>query len=143
MRSIVRWWLIASVVSALTVGVCVLLWPKEDPRELVLGEWREQSMRVRVEVLPGAAKWRGMGHGTLRYEWLQTENSPYRALLKRRDRSVQVNVRFVDRDSMIVEPDIWEMLPENAREMLSDINLRHGRPEKEFRLLLRREEESK
>lgn len=72
-----------------------------------------------------------------------SENSPYRALLKRRDRSVQVNVRFVDRDSMIVEPDIWEMLPENAREMLSDINLRHGRPEKEFRLLLRREEESK
>ncbi len=137
-HKILRWWMAASVVSLFAVGMCVVLWPKPDPRKRVLGEWREQSSRMRVEVLPGRAHWRGMGRGTLSYEWLQAREEPYRVRLMFRGQSVEAQLIFCGDDRVIIEPDIWEKLPATAQELLSDINRRHGRPEREFRLLLRR-----
>ncbi len=132
-----RWWLI-SVAVYLVVLAAYLLWPAADPRELVLGEWKEESMRMRVEVQPAHAVWRGTHHGKLSYEWLQTEKEPYLVRLTWRDRSVTAHLSFSGDDRLIVEPDIWEFLPDSARKMLGDVNRQHGRPEREFRLLLRR-----
>ncbi len=143
MRKFLRWWLVATAVSMLITGLCMLFRSTENPRELALGEWREQSARVRVEVLPAEARWRGAGHGTLRYEWLQTNESPYRVRLESRGKTVEADVSFVGDDRMLVEPDIWDLLPTSAQKMLGDINRQHGRPEREFRLLLRREDERK
>lgn len=143
MHRILRWWLIATAASALIAGVGVLLWPKEDPCRLVLGEWSEKSARVRVEVLPAEVKWRGAGHGRLSYEWLQTEESPYRVRLEYHGERVEADVWFTGEDRMIVQPDIWSKLPTQAREMLGELNRRHGRPEHEFRLLFCREHERK
>ena len=143
MRKILRWWLLFSVVSMLLTGLYMLLRPQENPRNLVLGEWREQSARVRVEVLPAEAHWRGAGHGVIRYEWLQTEKSPYRVRLEGRGKTVEADVSFAGNDRMLVEPDVWDLLPTSAQKMLGDVNRQHGRAEREFRLLLRRENERK
>ncbi len=142
MQRILRWWFIAAA-GTIIVGVAVLLWPKADPRRLVLGEWSEQSSRVRVEVLQTEAKWRGVRRGRLRYEWLQTEESPYRVRLEYHGESMEADVWFAGKDKMLVQPDIWEKLPIQAQNMLSELNRQHGRPEHEFRLLFHRGHERK
>ncbi len=132
-----RWWLLSAVVY-LVVLVVYLLWSAADPRELVLGEWKEESSRLRVEVKPELVAWRGVHHGKLSYEWLQTEKEPYLVRCTWRDRSVTARLSFSGDDRLIVEPDIWKFLPDSARKMLGDVNRQHGRPEREFRFLLRR-----
>ena len=48
-------------VMALAGGMYMLVKGQEDPREKVLGEWEEKSSKVRVEVVPGEVRWRGVG----------------------------------------------------------------------------------
>lgn len=136
-RSAKRWWLLCAAVY-LVASVVYLLWSAADPTKLVLGEWKEESTRMRVEVQPKLAAWRGVYHGKLSYRWLQTEKEPYLVRLTWRDRSVNAHISFSGNDRLIVEPDIWDSLPDSAREMLRDVNRQHGRPEREFYLILRR-----
>lgn len=127
-------------VMALAGGMYMLVKGQEDPREKVLGEWEEKSSKVRVEVVPGEIRWRGMGHGKARYEWVQYEEEPYRVHSKIRGQEWNVDLRFSGEDIAIAEPDIWDHLSDEAKEMLRDVNRQHGRPEREFRLIFKRVE---
>ena len=120
------------------MGVVWLCLPKFDPRQMVLGDWREVSSKIRVEVGESQAAWRGAGRGALRYEWLQAENEPYRVRITHGRREVEANLTFSGDDEFILEPEIWEQLPPDAQSMLREINRRNGRQEREFRLLFRR-----
>ena len=106
----------------------------------VLGEWEEKSSKVRVEVVPGEVRWRGMGHGKARYEWVQYAEEPYRVRSKIRGQEWDVDLRFSGEDVAIAEPDIWDHLSDEAKEMLRDVNRQHGCPEREFRLIFKRVE---
>lgn len=133
-----RWYSIPAA-AALAGGLWWLLHPGENPRELALGEWKEATSRLRVEVEPQRAAWRGMGHGSAKYEWLQTDKPPYRLRFVYRGESIEANLTFDGKNTAIFEPEIWEKLPAMAQKQLSEFNRRHNRPAGEFRLIFRRE----
>lgn len=133
-----RWiWGIAAL--CLLGGVLgVVFFGKEDPRELALGEWKESTGRIHVEVMPGTAVWRGMGHGKLTYEWVQADKEPYRLLLHYHHDTYEATLRFDGRNTAILEPNVWEKMPTTAQKELSRFNRSHSRPEREIRLVFRR-----
>ena len=134
-----RRWYIWVVAAVLVGGLWWLLGPKENPRELVLGEWKEVSSRLRVEVEPERAAWRGMGHGSVKYEWLQTEKSPYRLRFVYQGDTIEANLFFDGENTAVFEPEVWDKMPTVAQEHLRRLNRRHNRPDTEFRLIFRRE----
>ena len=133
-----RWYSILTIAALLVGGLCWLLLPGEDPRELALGEWKEATIRLRVEVGPESAAWRGMGHGSVKYKWLQTEKAPYRLRFVYRGETIEADLRFDGKNTAILEPEVWEKLPALAQEQLRELNRRHNRPATEFRLLFKR-----
>lgn len=132
-----RWYYIPAA-ALLAGGLWWLLSPKADPRELALGEWKEVSSSLRVEVEPERVVWRGMGRGKAKYEWLQTEKEPYRLRFVYQGDTIEANITFDGRNTAIFEPEIWEKLPAEAQKHLSEINRHHNRPATEFRLLFKR-----
>lgn len=126
------------LILLLVGGVFWLLRGPGDPRKLALGEWKEASSRLRVEVDADQARWRGMGHGSIRYQWLETEHSPYRMQLTYRGDTLEAHLDFPDKDTAVLEPQIWHKLPASLQRQLRDLNRRHNRPEQEFRLLFKR-----
>ena len=128
------------IVAAIAVG-CGLWWlfsGHEDPRELALGEWQESTSRLKVEITPEKAAWRGMGHGTTKYTWLNADTPPYRVSFTYQGKTVEALVTFDGSNTAIFEPQVWEHLPALAQQHLRDLNRRHNRPEKEFRVIFRR-----
>ena len=124
----------------LVVGCALWLgMPRFEPRQAVLGNWREAGSKIRVEVNEMQASWRGAGRGAARYEWLQTEDEPYRVRITHGRHSVEANLSFSGKDEWTLEPDVWDQLPPDAQRMLGEINRRNGRPEREFRLIFRRD----
>ena len=120
-------------------GLWWLLSPGEDPRALAQGEWKQATGRLRVTVEPEHAAWRGMGHGSVKYEWLQTEKPPYRLRFVYRGETIEADLSFDGKNTAILEPDVWQKLPPLAQQQLSDLNRRHNRPATELRLIFRRE----
>lgn len=125
-------------LAALAGGIYLLVMGQENPKEKILGEWIEKGSKLRIEVLPGEIRWRGMGHGKAHYEWLRYEKKPYRLRCTARGHTLEVDLHFSGDDTAIAEPDIWEHLSDEAKKMLHDINRQHGRPEQEFRLIFKR-----
>ncbi len=127
------------ISSAICAVVFIPDWG-EDPRQLALGEWKEASPRgMAAEVDSSVILWRGYGRrGKLTYEWLQTEEEPYRVRICKGQTVVDANVTFNGADEAILEPDIYDKLPEMARKYIRDTNKRHNRPEREIRLEFRR-----
>ena len=130
--------LIIALIALACAGVLLLLSGRDDPRELLLGEWKEASTRLYADVEPERVSVRGLARGAITYEWLETEKEPYRLRFTYRHQSYEALVSFSGRDTAIIEPQIWDMLPASARRQLREINRRHQRPEEEFRLLFRR-----
>lgn len=131
--------IIAACIATVALGV--VWWicrGEEDPRELALGEWRESSGRLQVEVQPGEAAWRGMGRGKIRYEWVDTEHRPYRLRFTYRGADYEALLHFDGRNTAIFEPQVWHKLPPGMQEQLRDFNRQHGRPDTEFRFIFRR-----
>ncbi len=133
-----KYGLIFGAVVGLGIFVGYLLWPSPDPRVLALGEWRDEGSHLRVEVQPKSASWRGMHRGKLTYQWLQYEDEPYLVRLTWRNSSIDARVSFSGDSLAIVEPIIWDILPDSVRKIVRDVNRQHGRPEREIRLVLRR-----
>ncbi len=129
-------WLLLILLAA--ASVVWLSLPDFNPRQAVLGDWRETSSKIRVEVEEGRAAWRGAGRGSVRYEWLQTADEPYRVRITHGRWEVEANLTFSGDDEFVLEPEIWEQLPPDAQSMLGEINRRNGRSEREFRFLFRR-----
>ena len=131
----------AGALGALLIGggLWWLLRSPVDPRQMALGEWREATSRLRVEVEPEKAAWRGMGHGVVRYEWLEAEKEPYRVRFTYRGEAIEAKIAFDGKNTAILEPDVWHKLSSLAQEQLRELNRRHNRPETEFRLVFRRE----
>ncbi len=130
-------WLVF-LLLAVGLGIWLSI-PPFNPREAVLGNWREKSTKLRVEVKEMQASWRGAGRGTVRYEWLQDRDEPYRIRITHGKRSVEANLVFLSHDECELDPQIWDQLPADAQRMLRDINHRNGRPDREFKLYFRRE----
>ena len=137
-----KWCYIAVVVVVALVGGVWWMLSGEDPRELALGEWKEGKSRLRVEVRPEQAEWRGMGHGRLKYEWVQTEKSPYLVRFTYHGETFEAAVEFDGKDTAIVEPRVWHKLPGMMQQQIREHNRRHNRPETELKLVLRREVEA-
>ncbi len=133
---------IASGISALVCTIIFIPQWYEDPRQLALGEWKENSPRgMQAEVTDTGIQWRGYGRrGKLSYEWLQTEDEPYRVSIRRGQTCIEANVTFNGDDEVILEPDIFDKLPELARTYIRDRNKRHKRPENELIFCFRRVE---
>ena len=129
-------------ISLLTPLIIGGLWwafsPAPDPRELSLGEWREASNRFRVEVEPGIAVWRGMGHGKTGYEWLQVKEEPYRVRFTVRGKTYEANLRFDGKNKAILEPQIWDTLDPSIQKQVMDVNRQRNRPEKELQIIFYR-----
>lgn len=132
--------IITSTVVAAALGAVGywLLHTPPDPRLLALGEWKEVSSRTYVDVTPGKATARGMMHGSVYYEWLQTEKEPYLLRFTYRQEAYEARVTFPDEDRALVEPQVWDRLPAEQKKMLRDINRAHNRPEEELRFYFRR-----
>ena len=111
---------------------------RADPRELVLGAWKDQTSRLFVEVEPSGITVRGLARGAIKYEWLQTEEEPYRMRCTYRNEAFEARLFFSGKNTAIVEPEIWERLPSEFQRRLAGENKRHNRPEHELRLLFHR-----
>ena len=112
-----------------------------DPREVVLGDWQEASSHIRVEVTPDRAAARGIGRrAVVKYEWVQTEREPYRLQFHYHGEVLEALVYISNKDTVIVEPQIWEQLPEPARQHIQQVNRQRNRPERELRFLFHRRE---
>ena len=131
----------AVMLLVLVVGVSMWLWGNEKPQELALGEWKDSTGRLRVEVEPGKATWRGAHRGSLRYVWVQADKSPYKLSLSYQGGEIEADLVFDGKNTAILMPDVWDKLPPAAQKELSNSNRRHGRPEREFRIIFRRQQE--
>lgn len=132
--------LLIFLITAFVAGISawLLLRGPGDPRELVLGDWKEHSGQMRVEVTPDAATARGMIRGELSYEWLDSRHEPYRLLLRYKKTSYEALIHFPDKNTAVVEPLIWSRLSEEEQKVISDLNRRHNRPAQELRFLFHR-----
>ena len=137
-----RNFLIAIGISSLVCAVIFLPEWGEDPRKLAPGEWKEASRRgLQAEVDEQGIRWHGFGRrGKLTYEWLQTDTEPYRVKLLRGQTGIEANVTFNGADEAVLEPDIFDQLPDIAKTYIRDTNKRHKRPEKEVILIFHRVE---
>lgn len=129
------------ISSAICAAVFIPDWG-EDPREIAIGEWKEAGPRgMRAEVNEVGIRWQGYGrHGKLTYEWLQTEEEPYRVRIRKGQTIVDANVTFNGKDEAVLEPEIFDKLPDIARSYIRDLNKRNKRPETEIVLVFRRVE---
>ena len=131
-------------VAALLLLAGALVWllsGKDDPRILALGEWKEPTARLYVEVTPELATARGIARGAVKYEWLQTAREPYRIRILYRQYDSEALLSFPDRDTAVLEPQIWDALPSAVQRSLRSHNRRHHRPDQEIRLVFKRRRE--
>lgn len=137
-----RHFLIAVGISSAICSLIFLPDWGEDPRELAIGEWKEAKPRgTTAQVDATHIRWQGYGHrGKLTYEWLQTDEEPYRVRIRKGQTSVDANVTFDGEDEAILEPDIFDKLPDIARSYIREHNKRNKRPETEIILKFRRTE---
>lgn len=133
-----RLYICITIILAVGGGLWWLFSGNEDPRELALGEWQESTSRLKVEVTPEKAAWRGMGHGSTAYTWLNADKPPYRVSFTYQGKTIEAHLTFDGRDTAIFEPLVWEHLPAMAQQHLRELNRRHNRPDTEVRLLFRR-----
>lgn len=129
------------LLLALLLVAGSLLWlcrSAPDPRQLVLGDWKESTNRLYVEVTPGLATARGMAHGSVAYEWVQTEKEPYTLKCTYRQDTFEVQVSFPSDDVAVVEPRVWHLIPPSHQRLIREFNRRNKRPEEELRLVFRR-----
>lgn len=131
----------AGISSAICAAIFIPDW-WEDPREIAIGEWKEVGRRsLAAEVDASGISWRGYGrHGKLTYEWLQTEEEPYRVRIRKEQTIVDANITFNGKDEAILEPEIYDKLPDIARSYIRSQNKRNKRPEKEIIFMFRRVE---
>jgi len=128
--------------AGISTAVCttVLLFPRcENPRELVLGDWKGVNIPIQAEVSEDTVQWSAPGaRGKFTYTWEQEEESPYRVRFRRRQTEVEVDISFDGDDTVLVEPIVFEKLPPSLQEHLRSRNKSLGRPETEIRLAFRR-----
>lgn len=134
--------------AAALTGISVLaLTPgcREDPRELAPGNWVESGRLLQADVSPdGSIRWQiGGSSGTLRYEWVDTENEPYQLTLTHRKKSIPARLTFEDSDTAVIEPQIWDKLSPAVRRDIARQNKANRRPENEIRLRFHRRREKK
>ena len=129
------------ISSAICAAIFIPDWG-ENPREIAIGEWKEAGPRgMAAEVTDTDIRWQGYGRrGKLTYEWLQTEEEPYRVRIRKGKTIVDANVTFNGKDEAVLEPEIFDKLPDIARSYIRDLNKRNNRPETEIILVFRRVE---
>ena len=129
-----------AAVWAVLGGIWWYVGHSVDPREVVVGDWRETSSRLRVEVTPDTATARGLGRysGSVTYEWVETEREPYRVRFVYRRDTMEALIYVHDRDTLVVEPLIWDKMPASVRSQIREVNRARKRPEQEIRLLFNR-----
>ncbi|MBQ3218522.1 MAG: hypothetical protein IJB33_06585 [Akkermansia sp.] len=120
----------------LFVGLlCMVFIPDwfEDPVKLAPGEWKGTPNGMLGEVDESQVRWSVGGHrGRFVYNWVQTENEPYRVQFRRGNRVFEAEVEFNGRDEAVVHPLIFDELPELAQDYIRSRNKAMNRPENEM-----------
>lgn len=128
--------------AGISTAVCttVLLFPRcENPRELVLGDWKGANVPIQAEVSENTVQWSTPGaRGKFTYTWEQEKKSPYRVRFRRGQTEIGADVSFDGDDTVLVEPIVFDELPPLLQQHLRSRNKSLGRPETEIRLVFRR-----
>lgn len=136
-----RYWLIGAAGIGLLCAMFIPDW-FENPVELAKGEWLGSPQKIRAEVDEQRVSWSVGGHrGKFAYTWVQTDTEPYRVQFSRGEERFQADVIFESEDEVVLQPLIFEKLPELAREHIRRTNKARNRPEEELRFLFRRVKE--
>ena len=133
------WWVGAAVVvaGALVWGLCSR---GVDPREVLPGDWREATAGFCVDVSRSEAQPRGVGlKGKAVYTWVQADREPYLLHVKYRRYEADVRVYIHDRDTVTLEPLVWEQLSAEQQASIAQINRMYNRPPHELKFLFRRQ----
>lgn len=140
-RPLLRVGLLALLLVAAACGIFLPDW-FEDPRKKILGNWQEGKRSFYVSVDERYIRWsRGTKSSNIPYKWLQTDKEPYTLQLEYSHEQIVVDLTFDGDDTAVAEPRIWDKLPDYAQEWIRARNRAADRPEKEFAILFRREQE--
>lgn len=135
----IRHFLIATGISGAVCGTVMLFSRCENPRELALGDWKGSNTPLLAEVTEDTVSWSAPGaRGRFSYTWQQEEKSPYRVNFRRGQTVVEADICFDGKNTVIVEPRVFQQLPPMLQEHLRSRNKTLGRPEEELKLIFRR-----
>lgn len=125
-----RWILVIVTVNALLSLVFLSDW-FVDPRERVLGEWKERSLNMSAAVAENSIEVRLPGGGIRRlsYEWVDDASSPYKCLLKIGDAVIPIELEFEGKNTALVRPVLPDELAPQERAALRRWNRARGREE--------------
>ena len=132
------------VLLLIVGGLCALFIPDwfEDPVKFAPGNWQATPSGMRAEVDEEQVRWQVGGHyGRFAYQWVQTREEPYRVIFRRGEQVFEADVIFDGEDEVVVLPLVFDELPPMAREYIASQNKARNRPEKELRVVFRREKE--
>ncbi len=114
----------------------------KDPTKWVIGEWENPTYKFYASVDEKTAKWeKGGRRGKLSYQWEQSEQEPYRLIIRHGHKTISATLRFEGKDTVILEPNLSEHLDDDTRSYLNECNRLRNRPANEVRLLFRRVQE--
>lgn len=125
-----RWILVIITVNALLSLIFLSNW-FVDPRERVLGEWRERSLNMSAVVTENGIEARLPGGGIRRLscEWVDDASSPYKCLLKMGDAVIPIELEFEGQNTALVRPVLPDELAPQERAALRRWNRTRGREE--------------
>ena len=136
-----KWRIIAVLLFLAGIFHFVPEW-LEDPRELAIGSWKDRANGIQLQV--DATQVKGCiadRHGKIPYEWVQTEDEPYRVQITFRDQTYRADITFDSSDTAIADFLVFDQLPEDARRFIREKNQALNRPEKQRRLVFQRQKE--
>ena len=129
---------IALTAAVLLAGIFIPDW-FEDPVKLALGEWKGEPNGIQGEVTEQQVHWHvGGRRGKFAYTWVQTEKEPYRVRFSRGENVFEADVEFNGSDEAVLQPLVFEQLPELAQEFIRKKNKARNRPENELIFVFRR-----
>ncbi|MBQ2379994.1 MAG: hypothetical protein II295_06340 [Akkermansia sp.] len=129
------------IVLASVVLLSVIFIPDwfEDPVKLAIGEWKGEPNGIQGEVSEQQVYWQvGGRRGRFSYTWVQTEKEPYRVRFARGENVFEADVEFNGRNEAVLQPLVFEQLPELAQEFIRKKNKARNRPENELIFVFRR-----
>lgn len=119
----------AAILLAAALAAC-----REDPRELVLGDWQDRADGLSAAVDPGRVECVAAGRrGKAAYEWLQAEEEPYQIRFTRSGQAYTATISFRGRDEAVLEFPLSQF-PAEARPLIRRQNKARGLPQDSLRL---------
>lgn len=133
------------LIAVAAIGLlCVVFIPDwfEDPRELAIGEWQGVPRKIRAEVTGDVVQWRAGGYGgKFTYNWVQTEDEPYRVEFRSSSSVFEADVVFEGPDEVLLFPLVFDHMPDAAKDYIRSYNKARDRAEDDMRFRFQRVKE--